>query len=241
MPWCPKCGYEYKEGYLRCSDCDCELVESLDAVADTEDNIIRPAFGNNFSTDNEEPDMYIDETDLDNGSEAEDTDTLKQIKITKKRLDEPVLFVEAATRAEEYKSGALILLAVGIIGLTAVILSDLGVISFLAFTSKILLNLVMGGLFLVFIVMGIFSVRSYKRLKLEAVSEEKLTEDIKDYFKNNISEDDLIVENSLNFTKEEIVLNQYERIKAIITEKFGSLDDSYLEYITEKVYVIMFE
>lgn len=27
MPFCPKCGAEYRREYSRCSDCDCALVE----------------------------------------------------------------------------------------------------------------------------------------------------------------------------------------------------------------------
>ncbi len=28
MPWCPQCGVEYREGFLRCSECGVELVSS---------------------------------------------------------------------------------------------------------------------------------------------------------------------------------------------------------------------
>ena len=30
MPWCPVCKNEYKEGYTHCSDCDVDLVNSLE-------------------------------------------------------------------------------------------------------------------------------------------------------------------------------------------------------------------
>jgi len=29
MPWCPKCRYEYREGFTTCSDCGAALVEEL--------------------------------------------------------------------------------------------------------------------------------------------------------------------------------------------------------------------
>ena len=29
MPWCPKCKNEYQDGYKVCTDCGCELVESM--------------------------------------------------------------------------------------------------------------------------------------------------------------------------------------------------------------------
>lgn len=32
MPWCPKCKYEYREGYTTCSDCEIELVQELETT-----------------------------------------------------------------------------------------------------------------------------------------------------------------------------------------------------------------
>ena len=32
MSWCPKCKYEYREGFTNCSDCGCELVEVLEST-----------------------------------------------------------------------------------------------------------------------------------------------------------------------------------------------------------------
>lgn len=34
MSWCPKCKYEYREGFTNCSDCGCELVEVLESTKD---------------------------------------------------------------------------------------------------------------------------------------------------------------------------------------------------------------
>lgn len=30
MPWCPKCGAEYREGFKNCSDCNTDLVDHLE-------------------------------------------------------------------------------------------------------------------------------------------------------------------------------------------------------------------
>ena len=32
MSWCPKCKYEYREGFTTCRDCGCELVEVLEST-----------------------------------------------------------------------------------------------------------------------------------------------------------------------------------------------------------------
>lgn len=37
MSWCPKCGAEYVEGFFKCSDCECELVDVLEQ-SNTEDH-----------------------------------------------------------------------------------------------------------------------------------------------------------------------------------------------------------
>lgn len=40
MSWCPKCKYEYDEGFTNCSDCGCELVEVLESAKDKNKEII---------------------------------------------------------------------------------------------------------------------------------------------------------------------------------------------------------
>ena len=36
MPFCPTCRLEYRPGFSRCSDCDCDLVDSLEDIAEPE-------------------------------------------------------------------------------------------------------------------------------------------------------------------------------------------------------------
>lgn len=37
MPWCPSCKTEYREGFVECADCGCDLVEELDACVQEDD------------------------------------------------------------------------------------------------------------------------------------------------------------------------------------------------------------
>ncbi len=39
MPWCPKCGAEYREGFARCSECDAALT---DAPPPADETPVRP-------------------------------------------------------------------------------------------------------------------------------------------------------------------------------------------------------
>lgn len=47
MPWCPKCGIEYREGFDTCNDCDCALVKNQEEieVAAEEEEAANPFVG----------------------------------------------------------------------------------------------------------------------------------------------------------------------------------------------------
>ena len=81
-------------------------------------------------------------------------------------------YEEADKKAEEYKSGADSLLIVGVAGIIALILLNLGIIpiSLTGFT-KALITCVMGVMFVVFIMTGITSRKSYKTLMAKADTE----------------------------------------------------------------------
>lgn len=231
MPWCPKCGYEYKAGYKICSDCNVELVDKLEAL---EDDSLK-------ATDELE---NYDQLTLTNEYIEEADDIIKEPQSNRNSRninDKNAVYVDAKVRASEYKLGAITLLMVGLIGIIVIMLMDLGIVPFLPAVSKVLLNVVMGGLFIIFIIMGISSIGSYKKMLKLADIEEKLKADIEEYFKNNVSVDSLSVDDMLNLTKEEVCLKQYEQIANILNNNFENVDPAFLEYITEKIYVNMFE
>lgn len=226
MPWCPKCGYEYKTGYTVCSDCNVELVESLELLKEDEEI-------------QDMSDIFSDEdvSFEDDFSVSSDADSREKKSINAKSE----LYVDANIRATEYKLGAITLLMVGGVGLTAIILMNIGIIPFLPMISKALMNTVMGGMFLIFIIMGISSVGSCKKMLILAQKEEKLTKDIEEYFSVYVTKETLSNFDMSNLTKEEICLKQYEQISSIINANFSDVDPAFLEYITEKIYVNMFE
>lgn len=231
MPWCPKCGYEYKTGYSMCSDCNVELVDKLEV----QDDIL---YSNDIYDSYAEENGDFDELGVDNADYSEDdknTDEGKYIN-TKRQV-----YVEANVRAGEYKLGAVALLIVGCIGIIVILLMNLGIIPFLPAVSKTLMNIVMGGLFIVFIVMGISSIGSYKKMLELAEKEGKLKKDIEDFFSQNVTPEELSNYDLSKLTKEELCLKQYEQIGNIINANFEGIEPDFLDYITEKIYVNMFE
>lgn len=154
------------------------------------------------------------------------------------------VYQDKKAKAEDFKSSAYTLLLVGILGIAAIILMETGVLPFrLTGSGKNITYGVMGALFLIFIVVGIFSFRSAKQYAKEAVTEEELTEKIKAWAKEHITAE--AIKGRVYFeegTPEEMKYFKYfEGIKAAVIQEFGTLDASYLEALCEELYSGIFE
>lgn len=145
-------------------------------------------------------------------------------------------------RAVEYKSGAATLLLVGCAGMIALVLADFGIINFPMYGSgKILINVVMGGMFLAFIVLGISSIGTYKKLKLQAKSDSTVEEDILKHFDENVTLD-MLKSKDVQGEKEEVLyFNRIKLITELVLNSFPDLDDAFVEYISEIIYSKYFE
>ena len=90
-----------------------------------------------------------------------------QAAAQKQRMPAKEAYRSAKERAADHKSSAIILMVLGILGLTAIILMATGVFSFVSLSGMgaILTYSVMGGFFLMFIIMSVVSFKSYKELE----------------------------------------------------------------------------
>lgn len=214
--WCPKCKSEYLAGVTYCADCKVELVDELPEEDEFEEALAA-----------EEISDYIPEDD-----DTEDTSINRTYKNKK-------------DKAEDFKSSAYTLLIVGVVGMVALVLLELGIIpSRLAAPGKYLTYLVMGGLFIVFIVMGFNSLKSSKKYASEAADEDERTARIMDWAKENITKERVVSAGALseNVSEEEKYFTYSAIIKAAIFNEFTEkLDNAYLDDITEEIYASLFE
>ncbi|MDE7477069.1 MAG: hypothetical protein K2M91_03815 [Lachnospiraceae bacterium] len=160
------------------------------------------------------------------------------------KKDDIKVYQDKAAKAEDYKSSAYALLLGGVLGIIALILIGTGVLPFrFAGSSRYITYGVMGTVFIIFIVIGIFSLKSSKKYAQEATVEEDLTGKIKAWAKEHITAD--AIKEHVWFedgTPEEMKYFKYfEGIKAAVTQEFGSLDASYLEALCEELYAEIFE
>ena len=160
------------------------------------------------------------------------------------RNDEVKVYQDKKAKAEDYKSSAYTLLMVGVLGIAAFILMEAGVLPFrLAGSGKYITYGVMGTMFVIFIVMGILSLKSSHKYTQEAAVEEDLTGKIKTWAKEHITA--ASIQERVWFedgTPEEMKYFKYfEGIKAAVTQEFGTLNASYLDAFCEELYADIFD
>jgi hypothetical protein len=158
--------------------------------------------------------------------------------------DNAKFYQDKKAKAEDFKSSAYTLLLVGIAGIAALILINMGVLPIkLVGSGKIMTNIVMGVLFLIFIVIGISSFKSFKQYEKEAVDEADLTDRIKSWISDNVTKEAIMDEVYFEEdTPEEMKYFKYsEVLKTKITGEFGNLNATYLDAISDEIYSELFE
>lgn len=147
--------------------------------------------------------------------------------------------IETKTEAK-YKNNmdsAFSLLFIGIIGAVALILLDLGVfkLSMTSF-SKIMINVVMGTVFTIFIITGIISYITSKKLKADIGKESDITKDITNYITDNITKAaiDKQISDLDTLTEEEKYMLRMEILTNIISEQFkNEIEDN--DFLNEQL------
>lgn len=231
MPWCPKCKNEYRAGFRVCTECGCELVEEL-----TEQETVQPC---TEETQNEENGFVLPD-EPENVSDTPDRE-----EETEK--PEPAgIYEDSAKKAEDNRSSGLMLLSVGLIGMGIMVLGMTGVlpIRLSAFGSYMVYG-VMSALFILFIVMGVVSMRSSKIFAKKAESENSLRSTIEkwclDTLKAEELDRELFGENGGELAEEMKYFRRTELIKKKIQNQFLNLDVRFLEHFTDEIYGDIFE
>ncbi len=240
MPWCPKCKNEYKEGISVCVDCNCELVEE-EPIATAEFEQLQAEFE---KMSDEEKEAF--------------KESVKQAVLEAERKNsnvKPVLpYENNASKAEDNKTSAYMLLFFGIIGMIIVILGIVGVLPIhLSGAGKYMTYGVMSALFILFIVMGLISMKSYRVFAKKAESENSLRSTMEKWCMENLKADDIDAkvlnetddsENTDSDAENEVELMYFKRtsyMKNKLTEKFMNLDEAFLDNFIDEMYTNIFE
>lgn len=222
--WCPKCKNEYVQGITQCADCGVALVNSLEEYEAAEAKASMEAFREMY--ENSEESAVSDGT-------AKETD------------DAPVqaahAYVSKKSKTEDLKSTAYTFTIVGTLGLVLLVLFAVDVIPLhTASYMKVMICLVMGAMFLIFLAIGIRSFAQIKSYSDAADNEEHLLAEITTWFRD--SYDKAAIDTGLDLSQQEEMLyfSRYEVMRKYITEKYPKVEESLLDHIIETLYAEIF-
>lgn len=164
-------------------------------------------------------------------------DTLSQL------LREPShTYIETEKKMEDVRSSAWVCSITGSLGLLALLALWLGIIPLpISLGTKYMSSVVLGGLFIFFLVIGIKSFGEMKSLKLARAFEDALSPKIVTWFSEHYSSDALssgMDESDISI--EELYYLRSENISRVMSDEFGSMSQDYMDYMIEKIYQMYF-
>lgn len=153
-------------------------------------------------------------------------------------------FKKASDKYNDLHSSSVCLLFVGVLGIIYVILDYLKVLPF-TFNSNgnFMFYIVMGALFGIFIIMGLYTAKSAKKVKDSIADEESNTDSIVTWAIESLTDKiiDSTIEDIDDCTDEEKYLLRAEALATLITNEFEIDDDSYINSLIEEIYPELFE
>lgn len=148
------------------------------------------------------------------------------------------LYEDKNNKAEDAKSSAIALLLVGGLGLVFIVLLMLDYLPIHLFgLGKYLVSGIMAAMFLVFIAMGVSSIKTYKKYLGIAEEEQKNIEQIMDLLAQHMSKE--VIDTKLAGEPEEMPQIYYSRlalIKEFLEAHYGGLEPALLEKLADDWY-----
>lgn len=230
MPWCPNCKTEYREGFTVCADCGSKLTDVLEETEPDERQLSEACPENDVVAESlgEAEDVW----------ETESGEALQEAENSQPAVRAGV-YRNSAEKAEDNRSSAWTLISVGGAGLAVIILGVTGILPIpLSGTNKYMIYGVMSVLFILFLVMGIFSMRSSKVFAQKAEKENSLREALEKWCRENLNPDKLDEEAGIlpDMESEICYFKRFEKMKEKLNYQFVNLDQAFLEHFVDEMY-----
>jgi hypothetical protein len=146
------------------------------------------------------------------------------------------MYVNPDTKVEDYRSTAWSFTIVGAVGLVF----NFGILP-VAFSGvrNVMMTIVAGIIFLIFLIIGIRSFLSLRKLSAAAKAENSLDAEIKEWFLGEYTESmkDFSAEDE---TDEEIYYPRYRKMSELILAKYPGISEDFLDHVIEELYSELF-
>ena len=153
-------------------------------------------------------------------------------------------FKKASDKYNDLHSSSICLLFVGIIGTLYVILDYFKVFPFSFIDSgNFLFYIVMGSLFVIFIIVGLYTAKSAKKVKETISDEETNTDSIITWAIDNLSSTQLdsLIEDIDDCGDEEKYLLRTATLEGILKKEFELEDEAYINSLIDEIYPELYE
>ena len=153
-----------------------------------------------------------------------------------------VKFKTASDKYNDLHSSSICLLLVGILGTIYVILDYFKLFPF-SFNGNFMFYIVMGSLFIIFTIIGIYTAISAKKVKETITDEETNTDSIITWAMENItaSKLDAAIEDLEDCGDEEKYLLRIAALEAVLIKEFNLEDESYINALIDEIYPELYE
>lgn len=272
MAWCPKCKCNYPEDIEQCKECKLELIsgkyEDYELLlTDQNEETVLTIFNylndtTNYTTeffcdyDNDIFEIYALKEEAENIKKSIVMFLEDELKTSNENIDDIVdkfekelnkdeksaTYVSAKDKYEERRSSAFSTFTVGVIGLIYTVFDYLGYGIFTSNTKDIYATATMAIVFIAFIIIGIVTHMHSKKLKNVVIEEEKIIDDLKKFFAEEITAEG--IDKECNVSDEEDAIIYFARqncIKEKIYKKFDIKDETLVDQIIDEYYPKLFE
>lgn len=237
MPWCPNCKSEYREGFTLCADCGAALVE-WQPPADGE--------GGSGETLPEEAEGPLKERGNSCAAAAgcEGTEQEREKASGGKISRGGPLYQDSSQKAAANRSSGWMLLAIGVLGLGMSVpgIAERGFLP-LGSGSYYLFYGVVSAVSLIFLVMGVVSIRNASVFAKAAESENSLRNTMLEWCGKALSAEEIDAQVKTDGIPDEVLyFARTAYIKEKLQYQFVNLDENFLDqFVDDYVYGMIFE
>ncbi|MBP5606825.1 MAG: hypothetical protein J6X66_00970 [Lachnospiraceae bacterium] len=148
-------------------------------------------------------------------------------------------------KASEARGSALALMIVGLVVMALTLLWAFNLMpGNMSMSRRFIMCGVLGAMSIIMLIGSAFSMKSSKLLLKGAKAEDKRTEEIMKWAKDNLSAkelDDGMIREDTDFEDEEKCILRMQRISYLLDLKFMNLEPAYVDEMSERIYLMIYE